>query len=390
MRELRRGGALRKPQAPRLQAGAASRTGEAGELAGLGAFVLVIIIAFLVLPGLSVAGPTAQAELQAAAGMRTAMAAIAEELAARGLSIDPTSDPLGSGLIGLSWSGLTSTLGSLEAKRSAAQPATAALLVRLLVRAGARPGDTVAIDSSASFPGFAIASLIAAKELGITTIFIASAGSSTWGANRPEFSLADMVGALSRRGILDGRVDAVSPGGALDRGLDLEPDALARVLDRAVAGGARLLSSGTLDEAIGLRRAFIDGLRGDSRLAAIVSIGGNLASTGPGDVLAGRSGILWPRDFPAGKAPGRGLVQSFLAEGIPVIRLIDVKDLSASYGLPWDPDSWPSDPGLPARLPAAWVFLFATLALASGFLTRRFANIILYKYIATAGSSGNP
>ncbi|MEI6388430.1 MAG: poly-gamma-glutamate system protein [Spirochaetota bacterium] len=381
---------MRKSVAPRLQGGAASRTGNAGELAGLGAFVLVILIAFLVLPGLSVAGPTARAELQAAAGMRTAMAAIAEELGARGLSIDPSSDPLCSGLIGLRWSGLTSTLGSLEAKRSAAQPAAAALLVRLLVRAGARPGDTVAIDSSASFPGFAIASLVAASELGITTIFIASAGSSTWGANRPEFSLADMVSALSRRGIIDGRVDAVSPGGALDRGLDLEPAALARVLDRAVAGGARLLSSVNLDEAISLRRAFIARQGGDSHLAAIVSIGGNLASTGPGDVLAGRSGILWPRDFPAGKAPGRGLVQTFLAEGIPVIRLIDVKDLSATSGLPWDPDSWPADPGLPPRLPAAWVLMFAILALGAGLLTRRFANIILYKYIVTSGSMENP
>lgn len=312
------------------------------------------------------------------------MAAVAAELGARGGTIDRGSDPAGSGLIGLEWSGITTTLGNLPAKRSAAQPASAALLLRLLREAGVGEGDVVAVDSSGSFPGFAIATLLAAESLGARTLCIASVGSSTWGANRPEFALPDILWFLADRGILANGPAVVSPGGADDLGKDMDPDLVAAILERAASHGSTVLRVVGLEADIVARQSFFAKAAGGRRPAVFVSIGGNLPSTGPGDVLAGRSGLLRAADFADGRVPGRGLVQEFLAEGLPVIRLIDVKDLAARYGLPWDPEPWPSDPGLPPETTAfdrgvaltAVLAAFATAALG-GRIQRRRASAAL-------------
>jgi hypothetical protein len=66
------------------------------------------------------------------------------------------------------------------------------------------------------------------------------------------------------------------------------------------------------------------------------------------------------------------MVQHFLAQGIPVIRLIDIKNLSVSTGLPWDPLPWPQDPGMPPALAPrepAIRRLIAGLALALAFFS---------------------
>jgi poly-gamma-glutamate system protein len=259
--------------------------------------------------------------------------------------------------------------------------------MRLMEDAGLHPGDQVAIDSSGSFPGFAIAAILAAESLGAKSTVIVSVGSSTWGANRPDFSLPDILASLAARGLLPHGADAVSPGGADDAGTDMDPAFLAVIIDRAAARGSHILGTKYLPADIAQRLAFF---AAEGTLAApsaapsaapppptvrtpalLVSIGGNLPSTGLGDVLAGRSGLIRASDFPrlspsgGRKVPGIGLVQSFLAEGRPVIRLIDVKDIAARTGLPWDPYPWPTDPGLPPRSgPATRLIAIATIILA--------------------------
>lgn len=113
--------------------------------------------------------------------MEGAIAAIRVEAESRGIALDPGADPNRTGLVGLSWTGLTTTLGSLPAKRTGAQPDAAALLARLLLEAGVGPGDRVAVDSSGSFPGFAVAALVAVRSLGAVPVAVISVGSSTWG-----------------------------------------------------------------------------------------------------------------------------------------------------------------------------------------------------------------
>ena len=93
--------------------------------------------------------------------------------------------------------------------------------------------------------------------------------------------------------------------------------------------------------------------------------------------MAGRSGLIRASDFPRGsrqgdsltssprRVPGLGLVQSFLSKDLPVIRLIDVKDIAARTGLPWDPYPWPADLGLAPRSgPATRMIALSPIILA--------------------------
>jgi len=282
--------------------------------------------------------PSAGEELRAAVSMELAMLALCQEMAERGLAIDKAIDPNGSGLVGLPFSGITTTLGSLGAKRTGAQPDAAALMVRLLRDAGIRRGSIVAVDSSGSFPGFAIATLVASKEIGAEAVLITSIGSSTYGANRPEFTMADIVEALVARGVIPHSAAAISAGGGGDVGIGMDGEETAQALARARRYGALVLEERELSRNVAARRAVFE-RKGSP--AVLVSIGGNWSAVGSGEAFAGRNGLLRPEDFSDEVPLGAGLIQDFLRSGIPVIRVLDVKDLCAKTGLAFDPTPWP-------------------------------------------------
>jgi len=272
-------------------------------------------------------------ELRAARAMAEAIAAVARAAPAP----DPATDPNRTGLVGLPFTGITTTLGSLPAKRTGAQPDAAALMARLMARAGVQPGSRVAIESSGSFPGFAIATLVAARSLGAEAVPVVSIGASQFGANRPEFTLPDMLEVLARGGLIQRGPLAVSPGGGSDRGGDMDPGALEPALARAAAHGAEILRPADLPGDVARKRALLDS-RG--RPAVFVSVGGNWAAAGPGESLLGRTGLLLPGQF---RPEGTGLIQSYLRDRVPVIRILDVQDLCVRTGLPFDPVPWPAE-----------------------------------------------
>jgi poly-gamma-glutamate system protein len=334
----------------------------------LAAFLAALALGFLpqLLSGKGIDAGLRGEMLRAAEAMAGAVEALRLEAEARGLAIDPSADPRRSGLVGLPWSGTTTTLGSLPAKRTGIQPDAAALFVRLYREAGLASGGRVAIDSSGSFPGFAVAAAVAAESIGAGTRTVVSLGSSTWGANRPEYALSDIFAALRDRGILAKAADAVSAGGADDRGGDMEAVALREALDRAKAASSALIEAEGLKAIVAARRAILD--RG-ARPALLVSIGGNWSSTGGEEELAGINGLILPSRFGAGGPPGEGLVQDYLREGIPVIRILDVAGLCASTGLAFDPMPLPAPGraplygrGDPSRLIAAAAIVAAFLA----------------------------
>ena len=74
-----------------------------------------------------------------------------------GVPIDEENDPSGSGLIGLPFSRLTSSIGNLEAKQRTVNPNFAAVAVQLLRKAGVEEGDVIAIGYSGSFPALNLA-----------------------------------------------------------------------------------------------------------------------------------------------------------------------------------------------------------------------------------------
>ena len=328
-------------------------------------------IALLWYAGISLPGgggdPARGAEEQLAAQtMAKAIGTLSQEATRRGFPPDPGADPNHTGLIGLPYSPITTTLGSLPAKRTGAQPQAAALMVRLLRQAGVHPGDRVALDSSGSFPGFAIATLVAAQTLGAEAVSVTSIGASTYGANRPEFTLSDMLQVLVQHRILPRGPAAVSPGGESDFGRDMDATALEAALARARGNGAVILHTPDLIADIAAKRAIL------AVPKVLVSVGGNWASAGTGEGVLGRTGLVLPGDFGPGGPAGTGLIQSYLREGVPVIRILDIQDLCARTSLPYDPIPWPRTAfsGKP-RLHPLLIATGPLLALLGAFLVRR-------------------
>ena len=112
------------------------------------------------------------------------------------IKIDKSLDKNETGLIGLEWSGITTTLGDIEAKRTSTNPDFAALLVKLFKEIGLKKGDIVAANFSSSFPALNLAFISAADTLGLKAIIITSIGSSTYGGNIEDFTYLDMENYL--------------------------------------------------------------------------------------------------------------------------------------------------------------------------------------------------
>jgi poly-gamma-glutamate system protein len=277
--------------------------------------------------------PVALEAARVQAGVIEAVAAGALE---RGIPIDAEHDRNRTGLIGEAHTKLTSTLGSLPAKRTAAAPDAAALLVRMFRQAGVREGSMVAVNASGSFPGFALAAVSACGALGAKAVVVLSIGASSWGANRPEYTVFDMFTAAGDRRAFPAdypaEVAAVSPGGADDRGPDLDRDAVEKVLARAEALGIPVIRPASLGDAVAARMALYRA-RGEPDM--LLTIGGNYANSGADPGLSNLSGAILPSR--AGDVKGTGLIQEFLRAGKPVVQILDVAGLSAMYGIPFDP-----------------------------------------------------
>ena len=122
------------------------------------------------------------------------------------------------GMIGESYTGITTTLGAIEAKRTTAWPEMGALCVRLLHEAGVRSGDTVGAGFSGSFPAMDLAVIAACQVMGVELIYISSVGASTYGANHPALTFPEMAHRLVEDGLLETDSAAVTLGGGGDVG----------------------------------------------------------------------------------------------------------------------------------------------------------------------------
>jgi len=232
-------------------------------------------------------------------------------------------------IVGVGFSSLTTTLGSYAIKRSSENPLIAALMVSLLKDAGVSSDTVVAVNASGSFPGFLLAALSATSALEIETYVIASIGSSTYGANIPGNTIADMLMKDSVRS-LGFTLLAVTPGGSGDRGWELDEEELERVSQMLENSGIPFIRPNNLAEAIALRGYLFSG----TGSALLVNIGGGHAAIGNDAELALMSGILKPE--PDKVFQEAGLVQDFLAAGIPVIQILNINRLYESSGLVFD------------------------------------------------------
>lgn len=246
-------------------------------------------------------------------------------------------DPHRSGVIGEEFTRITSTVGYLKAKRTAANPDFAAYIVRELVDHGIGEGDSVFVSMTGSFPGLNLAVLIALETLDVWSFRIASLGASSYGANQEKFTWLDMEDLLVRKGILLQRSNVVSLGGTGDVGAGLPSGGKTVLRKKANRLGYPILSSRSLRQQTERRRE-IAGKPSDYHL--LINIGGNQAMLGkgsqgrelPGGWIDPLSNV-WPD---SSEEDLSGVVFDFLAAGVPVLNLLHIEDIAAAAGIPFD------------------------------------------------------
>ena len=242
------------------------------------------------------------------------------------------------GMIGLPYTGITTTAGALEAKRTAAWPDMAALCVRMLFEAGIRPGDTVGAGFSGSFPGMNLAVVAACESMNVKLICISSVGASTYGANNPELTFPEMMYLLNRSGLIQTQSAAVTVGGYRDVGSDMDQELAEQIRRRLTDLGLNLVEEADFQANLDLRESLY---QQEGPIDCFVAVGGNLTSLGQGEsgVSLGQ-GVLHP-ERPVRVDESSGLVQRYLARGLPVINLLNLKKIMADYSMPYDPLQWP-------------------------------------------------
>lgn len=279
-----------------------------------------------------------QTQIEAAEIMSKSLKAIKEEREKIGIPIDLKTDPNRTGIIGDEYSKLTTTLGNLSAKRTSANPDFAGLMVKYFKQVGLQSGDVIAIGSSGSFPGLIIATLSACKAMDITPLLIYSVGASEYGANNPDFTFIEMLRILNKNNILPYKLLAVSMGGNNDRAEGMfYPDSQEIIQDIIQRSNTIFINTENLTENIQIRMDIFQKSADGNPVKLFVNIGG--ASVNYGNTSAS---ITYPNglivngpEIPAN--PERGLIFEFQELGIPVIHLLNIRDLALREGIPIDP-----------------------------------------------------
>ncbi|MDR0841250.1 MAG: poly-gamma-glutamate system protein [Christensenellaceae bacterium] len=330
-------------------------------LLGLLAFLALCCVLLHLFAGTQPAADYAL-KLEASQLTERAFAELRAERLRRGIALQPDIDPNQTGLIGPTYSGITTTLGHLEAKRSTTNPNFAAIFVACFGELGLKPGDRIAINLSGSFPCANIAALCAAQVMGLNPVIFSSVGASSYGGNLDAFTYPEMEYHLYQAGILEHHSLYVSMGGSADMGYEMEEEVKTAVMKRLRAQGISLLSFWDLEENVAFRMHVYQ----QEPVACFVNVGGNLLSLGGDDSMITLSGGI-VTELP--KASGsRGLIQRFIAQQVPVVHMLNMRDLCTRYGLPIDPSPIPA-PGegglyytVAYNRVAAWLCLLAAAA----------------------------
>ncbi len=280
-----------------------------------------------------------QLQIEGAKTMLESLQVIREGREAKGIPIDEKSDPNKTGIIGEEYTCLTTTLGNLSAKRTSANPDFAALVVKYFKQAGLEAGDIIAIGSSGSFPGLNIATLSACKAMKIKPLLIYSIGASEYGATIPDFTFIDMLKILNQKDIMPYQLLAVSMGGNNDQAeAMLYPDSQEVIRNIAQRSNTFLIDTDSLVNNIQRRMALYQEAAGEgSQIKLFVNIGG--ASANYGNTTAS---ITYPNGLIMNGPeipdhPERGLIFEYQKLGLPVIHLLNVRDLALKNGISIDP-----------------------------------------------------
>ncbi len=305
---------------------------------------LYLLLSLTVLEAFRFRGEKPAAEAMREASERTAacFSAVKEERLRRGYEIPAVDDPNLTGLLGYDYTEITTSHGSLEAKRSTANPNTAAMITDFLLRSGVREGDPVCVNLSSSFPCLNIAVLCSLDTLGAKGVVINSIGASTYGANIPGFVYMDMEHLLFEKGLIRNHSQWFSMGGDYDTGYGMPDQKLAEEIRARIASyGPELLWYPDIRENLEAReRIYREYSGGEAGIRCFINVGGNILAFAGGDgLIDAKSGLILPGKRPA---EGDGLIPYYLNAGVPVIHLLNMNSLLPENGLPFDPVPLPS------------------------------------------------
>ncbi|TYC05591.1 MAG: poly-gamma-glutamate system protein [Kosmotoga sp.] len=267
---------------------------------------------------------------------------IASEKRARKIKINEETDPNKTGLIGIEFSSITTTLGDLEAKRTSVNPDTAAMICSIFLEEGLNKGDTVAVGASSSFPGLLLATLAACKTLELNPVAIVSFGASQYGANDPEFPITEILKTLENKYGDLFKPAAVSFGGNDDIADDLSVEAREFIKKSIENSGYTLLYEEKLTENIE-KRMEIYRKNAPTDIKMFVNIGGAITNIGTSpEILKIEPGLNKEiKNIPSSNE--RGVLYEFASKNVPVLHLLYMKGLSIKYGLVWDPIPFKDD-----------------------------------------------
>ena len=259
-----------------------------------------------------------------------------------GHEIDTEVDPAKSGMIGLPMSSVTSVSGVLEAKQTSINPNFAAVIVDYLKRANIQEGDTIAVGCSGSFPALNVCVYAAMETLKLKPIIISSASASQWGANIPDLLWIDMERILQEESKFSFRSVAASMGGFEDSGMGLTSTGKADINRGIERNGLPMLDSQKdFTEKVDERYEIFKSNAKGAPIKAYINIGGGTISNGR---KVGKN-LFNPglnKRAPLGVAKVDGLMSRFIAEGIPVIHLVEVNKLAEKYDMPLSPEMTPA------------------------------------------------
>lgn len=230
--------------------------------------------------------------VEASEKMKIISTEIKNERIRRGITIDKNLDINETGLIGEEWSGITTTLGNLESKRTSTNPDFAALLVKLFKEKGLKKGDIIAANLSSSFPALNLSLIAAADTLGLEAVMVNSVGSSTYGGNIEDFTYLDMENHLFSKGMIRNRSRGFSLGGIGDIGKEFEKEIKEKIVARNKKYGLKFFYNENLEKNIEERyNYFVE--ESNDQIKIFVNIGGNLLSIGDSvDIIVNSKVIL--------------------------------------------------------------------------------------------------
>jgi len=248
-------------------------------------------------------------------------------------------DKYNTGLIGINSSTITTKIDTdfsmIESKMIVTNPNFAAYIVDKFYELGINEGHHIAVSMTGSLPGANIALLSACKAMNIKPIIISSAGSSSWGANREDFSWPYIENLLYSKGLINDKSMAYSMGGVDDLGTQL-PDEGIEIFESVIPDDAIFVNENTLYENI-TKKLELFNIK-ENNYSLYVNIGGGAASLGGYVVGVGDHkdtldvGLITITDAEEWESLGfrESIAHSFLFndnESIPMLNIKSIKKL---------------------------------------------------------------